>query len=88
MQTTTQHTEDELLETLSPKIRNRLHNLLQEDYVSEQQAEEVKEFILELGAVSQYHAEVDRYDLDIDEGVTDLMAEDDSTYGDFDNLQV
>lgn len=52
MQTTTQHTEDELLETLSPKIRNRLHNLLQEDYVSEQQAEEVKEFTLTLDAVS------------------------------------
>lgn len=37
--------------TLSPEVKNRLQNLLEEDFVSEENGEQVKEFIHELNSV-------------------------------------
>ena len=45
---TPDNTQDEIKQ-LSPKVQERLQNLLQEEYVSEENGELVKEFILELG---------------------------------------
>lgn len=45
---TPNNTQDEIKQ-LSPKVQERLQNLLQQEYVSEENGELVKEFILELG---------------------------------------
>jgi integrase len=43
--------DDSTDSTLSPEVKNRLQNLLEEDFVSEENGEQVKEFIHELNSV-------------------------------------
>jgi integrase len=44
------NTSDDTDSTLSPRVKNRLQNLLQEDYVSEENGEAVQQFIHELNS--------------------------------------